>query len=1215
MKIKDIFAKDIDRNIRGVIKIGQDEEPIKKQELEEYVVTDELRDNFTRFFEAYSRGIGHVTDEMGVWISGFFGSGKSHFLKILSYLLENDEVAGKRAIDYFRDDNKFNDDHTLELMEQAEKVPTDVVLFNIDAKADANSARDNSAILTVFLKVFNERLGYSPEPALANMERWLDDNNKYTAFQEKIETLTGKSWREIRNTYAFISDTIEKALVQSGAMTEENAHGFIQSVQSGNYDVTPESFAKLVRSYLDKKGNDHHIVFLVDEVGQFIGDDGTRMLNLQGIVEQLGVECQGRAWVIVTSQQQMDEVTTRFDKQDRDDFSKIQGRFNTMITMSSANADEVIQKRLLDKTPRAMETLTDVFNENEHNINNKIDFSDRIERMKFNDADSFVTNYPFVPYQFKLLKDVLRVVRKHGAEGKHMSDGERSMLATFQEATRRYEHDEVGKLVPFNAFFHGMQEFLSHDHQVVFAHAKSDELLNPSDEAENINLQVLQVLFMVKYLDDFPATITNITTLLINDINADRRTLTENIERSLKKLEQQNYILKNVDTYEFLTDKEQEVNQTINSYEVSDDEVVSEIGAYLVGGNHISIKYSYPRMNNRYIFNFNAYIDGKGFGRTANELSIRIVTPLDMHDESEFISMAQMGHDVVIVLPDNDNYIDNYRRADKIKQYLQKPTTGDAREKMIRLSKGEERNAQREAANQQLIDALNLANIYVVDDVLKGGTDIGARLNEAFNKIINENYRRLDYIESGKGEKDIVSLLKGDADLDLEENSRAVTAVLDEINRRTGQGDNRISMANLRDQFAKIPYAYNDEDVAWLVAKLFMDGKLRLFYNGDPVELDSAKQNSRTVLDYLTNRRHVEKLTIQTVREVPKKQLDDAREYVRDVLEKKSILAADLSSEAFAMEIKRVTQEKISQIREDIHRDLPGNDLLNDGLVLLNKVANAGDSYHIFNTIHKSIDDLIDWDEDMDESGVWEFYASESQQQIWKTTQRNIDRYDEATGYIHSGSDNGVIAIVNQMKQLRKQRGLGKVVPQLNELNGEFNTGYSDLIDQVYAEYQRNSKEQLKVMKQRLADVNFPSSDNQEFSDKIEHCVRNHNDNARRLSDTGAYIRIVSEKTLLENDIQDLQRQIDERSRELAAKVVATPPAPKPGPKDNEPFPIDPVDESTQTKISRTVKISDIQSEPWRIQSKDELDQKLQSLRNELEKQLEDINILNVDFK
>jgi hypothetical protein len=325
-------------------------------------------------------------------------------------------------------------------------------------------------------------------------------------------------------------------------------------------------------------------------------------------------------------------------------------------------------------------------------------------------------------------------------------------------------------------------------------------------------------------------------------------------------------------------------------------------------------------------------------------------------------------------------------------------------------------------------------------------------------------------------------------------------------------------------------------------------------------------------------------------------------------------LAADLSSEAFAMEIKRVTQEKINQIREDIHRNLPGNDLLNEGLILLNKVANAGDSYHIFNTIHKSIDDLIDWDEDMDESGIWEFYASEPQQQIWKTTQRNIDRYDEAAGYIHSGSDNGVIAVVNQMKQLRKQRDLGKVVPQLNELNGEFNTGYSDLIDQVYAEYQQNSEEQLKVMKQRLADVNFPSSDNQEFSDKIDRCVRNHNDNARRFSDTGAYIQLVSEITPLENDIQNLQRQIDQRSRKLAAAVVVAPPAPKPHPGD-EPVVIKPVDVPTQTKISRTVKISDIQSEPWRIQSKDELDQKLQSLRNELEKQLEDINILNVDFK
>ena len=111
MKIKDIFAKDINRDIRGVIKIGQDSDDIKQQELEEYVVTDELKRNFKRFFDAYDKSINNPTDEMGAWISGFFGSGKSHFLKILSYLLENDTVKGRQAIDYFLQDGKFDDDH------------------------------------------------------------------------------------------------------------------------------------------------------------------------------------------------------------------------------------------------------------------------------------------------------------------------------------------------------------------------------------------------------------------------------------------------------------------------------------------------------------------------------------------------------------------------------------------------------------------------------------------------------------------------------------------------------------------------------------------------------------------------------------------------------------------------------------------------------------------------------------------------------------------------------------------------------------------------------------------------------------------------------------------------------------------------------------------------------------------------------------------------
>jgi len=96
MELKNLFYKDIERDIKGVIKIGQDDDENIYQELEEYVVTRELSKHFSEFFESYKKGINNYTDKIGVWISGFFGSGKSHFLKILSYLLENKEVKGKR---------------------------------------------------------------------------------------------------------------------------------------------------------------------------------------------------------------------------------------------------------------------------------------------------------------------------------------------------------------------------------------------------------------------------------------------------------------------------------------------------------------------------------------------------------------------------------------------------------------------------------------------------------------------------------------------------------------------------------------------------------------------------------------------------------------------------------------------------------------------------------------------------------------------------------------------------------------------------------------------------------------------------------------------------------------------------------------------------------------------------------------------------------------
>ena len=121
---------------------------------------------------------------MGVWISGFFGSGKSHFLKILSYLLENKEVGDRHALDFFIDDKKIEDRMVLADMQLAADTPTDVILFNIDSKSETNGKHDKDAIVSVFLKVFNEHLGYCGSmPHLADLERKLAEAGKFDEFK------------------------------------------------------------------------------------------------------------------------------------------------------------------------------------------------------------------------------------------------------------------------------------------------------------------------------------------------------------------------------------------------------------------------------------------------------------------------------------------------------------------------------------------------------------------------------------------------------------------------------------------------------------------------------------------------------------------------------------------------------------------------------------------------------------------------------------------------------------------------------------------------------------------------------------------------------------------------------------------------------------------------------------------------------------------------
>ncbi|MDR0628641.1 MAG: BREX system P-loop protein BrxC, partial [Treponema sp.] len=754
MIVKELFVKPIDRDIQGVIKVGQTDASYIQQELEEYVVTNELKKHFKDFFSHYIEGIAKGTDKTGVWISGFFGSGKSHFLKILSYILENREAGGKKALDYFVDGNKIDDSFVIADMTRAasEAVNTDVVLFNIDSKNSSGSGGERDSIVSVFLRVFNEMQGFcGPDPYVASLERYLDEQNKLDEFKKIFQEKEGTPWDEARYDVGFIQDSIIDAITQAGIMSSEAAHNWCEKI-STPYTISPEDFAILIKKYLDRKGKNHRIVFMVDEMGQFIGQDSRLMLNLQTLVEDLGSVCLGRAWVIVTSQEDIDSITRNMAARSND-FSKIQGRFDTRLSLSSSDVGEVIRKRILEKTEPASQTLSLLYNDKATVIRNLIVFNDAAQKKLYENAGNFASDYPFVPYQFDLLGNVLTEIRLHGASGKHLAMGERSMIALFKESAMRLSAESIGPLVPFNLFYDALDQFLDSGHRGVIQAALRNDQINPSGSDNCLTVDVLKTLFLIKYVKEITATIENITSLMCASINTDRLALARNIQEALGILIGQTLVSKNGDMYIFLTNEEQEVNREIERQNVSSAEVIKVVSDLLFDDIIGENKYRLSKFGGRYNFSYNQIVDDHRHNpRQSYPITLQILTPNSGQstDTASLHMKSSQVPGILVVFPPQADFFDELQRYLKIERYIRSGAYRSLHKAQeIEMELHNEINRRKTVAKSLLEDALREARIFVNgNEESAGSRDSKTRIRDALETVINSVYHKLSYIDT-----------------------------------------------------------------------------------------------------------------------------------------------------------------------------------------------------------------------------------------------------------------------------------------------------------------------------------------------------------------------------------------------------------------------------------------------------------------------------------
>ncbi|KKG09807.1 BREX system P-loop protein BrxC [Methanosarcina sp. 2.H.A.1B.4] len=1066
IKIEDLFEKDIRRDINGVIKVDQEDERSVYTELDEYVVTGESLKHFDTFFRNYTATLEEPTDKIGVWISGFFGSGKSHFLKILSYLLENRAVQGKTALEFFRE--KITDPAIFANIEKAVTTGTkDVILFNIDSKANTANKGDEQ-IVNIFMRAFNDRRGYMGDVFwIAELEEQLEEKGLYEPFKTEFERINGEPWEERRVAYGFEQDDIIEALATCGSMSREAASRLFES-DGASYTFSVEKFANKLDKYCKSKGKAHQVIFLVDEIGQYIGENSELMLNLQTIVEDLGTRLQGKAWVAVTSQADIDTVTKEHVK--GNDFSKIQGRFNTRLGLTSANVDEVIKKRILHKKEEYREVLASYYAEKQTILKNLLAFSNRAEIKVYRNEEDFVNVYPFVPYQFNLAQKVFEKIRETGFTGKHLAKGERSLLGAFKESTVNYGEENVGLLIPFHAFYETIAGFLDPIIAKTISHARKNEFLNEKD------CELLEILFMIRNIKEIEPNLDNLIVLSISSVDEDKIKLKQRIIESLRRLEDQTLINKSEDRYYFLTNEEQDINREIKGIDIEEHQILEEIHGMLYEQKQGICPASHKD------YKFNKAIDDRVKTVLGADLTIKFLTPLsDQYNSNskkgnqqslsgDSLSNIDSADTLLFVLPE-DELIDQIRSYLRIEKYLKQNSSNRNNVEIQNILSTKQQNAVSARANaaELILKGVSDSRVFVDNkEVTPGKSNPKERIKEGLDLLIDNVYNKAGYATKDyETESDVLKVLRSD---DLEKfgvtgsdtNKLALKEVLDYIQMKYGRSG-RVLLSDLKDRFTKKPYGWKDMTISGLVAILYLREEIKLRYQSEYL-FNAADATAK----HLTRRDDADKLVIEIREKTGEEDLKAVRLVLNNLFEK--INLKEKEGELYE-EVKSIFREELSGLqkiegRYEEEKSFPGRTQIEAYRIFLKELTENSDPSAFFRAVASRKAEFEELHADAEP--VKNFFDG-SQVDIFRRLARKYKAYCRNTQFLGEETK-AAIEEVNAILSLEKPYSQVRQLPMLEK---KIEVSIQEALSAQKKEIRENLDEVTKELGKDLSDEKF----------------------------------------------------------------------------------------------------------------------------------------------
>ena len=572
--IKDLLQRDLDRKIEEVIQVDQLNEASIYEEVTEYIATDHIRNQYRELFQAMADAPSDPSEGVGVWISGFFGSGKSSFAKNIGHALSNPIVKGEQATELFSarlEDNRIHD--LLELLNARHS--TEVVMFDV-SKGSNFRRTDDEKIGEIVYRALLSQLGYATDFDIAELEIQLEEQGQLDEFVALCpEVNDGQSWKIARKLSLKIN-VASAVLHRMNPSIFPHADSWAHSLREKETVLTIQTVVERAFTLMERRRPGQALVFIMDEVGQYVAHSGNKIEDLRALVEEFGKQSKNRLrtreavapiWIVVTSQEKLDEVASKLDLK-RMEIARLRDRFHHTIDLAPADIREVASKRVLQKVPDADPLLRELYRKHEGQLTTTLQW-ERSQIPSHFGEEEFVQFYPYVPHFVELSIDIMSGIREQPGAMRQLGGSNRTIIGQIYQMLvnerTRFADKPIGTLVTLDCVYELIEGQISSERRGdIGAIAQKFDDGTPQGK---LVVRVAKVIVLLEFVKGLPRTEENLAACLVEDVSTPKPLV--GVRAAIEALEQSRFIRSTEDGWKLQTTQEKNWEEQRNTFSPS----------------------------------------------------------------------------------------------------------------------------------------------------------------------------------------------------------------------------------------------------------------------------------------------------------------------------------------------------------------------------------------------------------------------------------------------------------------------------------------------------------------------------------------------------------------------------------------------------------------------------------------------------------------------